>query len=221
MRRILLAFFISLFFLSGLFGFGVVRQVRAIAKREPVPGTPATQLNLILVHVDDLKLDRPVLTSLWGVFISRSVVPGLIMKRIYPEAGSAASARLAAAFSLDQQKQLDPKFLAVARDLDLPSAEIVLVDDGGIAEIAALLAHQLSRGSSIANPDGYPVTDREIFQDICKGINAPTITLPFSSPDNSPLESTLEKGSYFGFFNKWKGLVTSLHFASCEVLAGP
>ncbi len=221
MRKILVAFFISIYFLSGLFGFGVVRQVRALAKSEPTPLTPATQVNLILVHVDDLKLDRPGLTSIWGVFINHSVFPSLIMKRIYPEAGSPASAKLASAFSLDQHKQLEPKFLDVMQDLDMPAAEIILVDGVGIADIAATLSHQGTSGRTGAQPPAPQKLDLAFFQDICTAIDAPTSTVPFFSTGQTPVGTSSEVEDSFGFLNKWKGLVTSLHFASCEVLAGP
>ncbi len=221
MRRILLAFFISLFFLSGLFGFGVVRQVRAIAESEPAPQTPATQINLILVHVDDTRLDRPCLTSIWGVFISRSIVPGLIMKRIYPEAGSPASAKLGAAFSLDENKQLDRKFLAVMHDLALPAAEIVVVDDDGLAAIAAVLSHQALPVSASMYPGNAQDKELKVFQEICTLINTPANAAQLIAPELLPLASANGIDSTFGFLNKWKGLVTSLHFASCEVLAGP
>ncbi len=220
MRKILLALFISIFLLSGLLGFGVVRQVRAVTESEPVHQTPASQVNLILVHVDDLKRERPGLTSIWGVFISRSVFPALIMKRIYPEAGSPASVKLAAAFALDQQKQVDRKFLAVMHDLDLPAAEIVLVDSQGMTEIAAALVDHVSPDSSIKHPQPSQEPDLDVFEDICTAINAPANAVPlFSSEQSQPSSSGVD--STFGFLNKWKGLVTSLHFASCEVLAGP
>ncbi len=221
MRKILIAFSLSLFFLSGLFGFGVVRQVRAIAEREPDVVTPANQLNLILVHVDSLATERPGLTSIWGIFISRSEFPTLILKRIYPETGSTASARLGAAFSIDQQKQLDPKFMKLMRELDLPAAEIVVVDNEGLEEIVAVISHPFPKEPSPGNAEKIQTTDLELFQDTCSAINAPTKPVPFSSPGIAPPAKAETMGSSFGFLNKWKGLVTSLHFASCEVLAGP
>ncbi len=221
MRKILVAFFISIYFLSGIFGFGVVRQVRAISESEPAPVTPAAQVNLILVHVDDLKVDRPALTSIWGVFISRSVVPALIMKRIFPEAGSPASARLAAAFSVDLQKQLDRKFLDVMQDRDMPSAEIILVDGDGMAEVAAALSHHASLDSVASQPGRVQKTDTKLFQDICTTIDDSDEPVSFVSTGQSASEPVSKEDGAFGYLNKWKGLVTSLHFASCEVLAGP
>ncbi len=221
MRKFLLALFLSIFLLSGLLGFGVVRQVRAVTESEPVHQTPASQVNLILVHVDDLKRERPGLSSIWGVFISRSVFPALIMKRIYPEADSPASIKLAAAFALDQQKQFDRKFLAVIHELELPAAEIVLVDSQGMAEIAAALTHNVSPDLSIKQPQRAQAPDLEVFEDICTAINAPANAVPLFSSESPSQPSSSGVDTTFGFLNKWKGLVTSLHFASCEVLAGP
>jgi hypothetical protein len=221
MRKILSAYFISLFFLSGLFGFGVVSQVRAAAESEATSLSPATQINLILVHVDDLKLDHPDLTSIWGVFISRSIYPGLIMKRIYPELSSPASARLAAAFSVDRQKQLDRKFLDVMRDLDMPAAEIFLVDNEGMAEVAAALSHQINQDNMSNHSLILHQSDLDLFRGICATIDTPAGAITFISAELPNIGITSGGMSSFGYLNKWEGLVTSLHFTSCEVLAGP
>ena len=129
-------------------GFGIVSKVRAISDNQSGPVAPANQINLILVRVDDLTLNQPRLTSIWGVFISRSVFPALILKRIYPEAGSPISAKLAESFSLDGQKQFDPKFLDMMRALDMPAAEIVLVDNIGMSDFKKALSTQIQAGSS-------------------------------------------------------------------------
>ncbi len=216
----MLSFFIIIFILSGLLGFGFVRQVRAISTNNPGTLTPASQINLILVRVDDLSLDRPGLTSVWGIFISRSVFPGLIMKRIYPEAGSPISTRLGTAFSVDRQKQLNQNFLDVMHALDLPSAEIVLVDDAGLADFIDILLTQ-TPGAVSFQPDPAITPDLDLFREVCSVIDEPVNSVPFV-PEDVPQAGTESVSAVpFGYLYKWKGLVTSLHFASCEVLAGP
>lgn len=226
MRKGLIAFFLSIFLLSGLLGFGVVREVRAITEGEPAPLAPVNQTNLILVRVNDLSLSQPGLTSIWGVFISRSVFPGLILKRIYPEMSSPISTKLGETYSLDQQKQLDPKFLDVMRELDMPAAEIVIVDNLGIADFAkAISSHSpadfIIEPQSAIRPELTPLNDLDLFRGICTSIEATANSVPIFDTSLPEPYGTGEKSVPTNYFNKWKGLVTSLHFASCEVLAGP
>ena len=225
MRKALIAFFLSIFFLSGLMGFGIVRQARAIAEINPGPMTPANQINLILVRVNDLTLSHPSLTSIWGIFISRSDFPGLIMKRIYPEAGSPISVKLGQTFSLDEQKQLNLKFLNVMRDLDMPAVEIVIVDNIGMSKLVKSISTQSHVDISVEMrninpPEIASIGDLDLFQKICTVIEAPQNSAPVFS--NIPQADNIYE-SYItsNYLDRWKGLVTSLHFASCEVLAGP
>ncbi len=226
MRKGLIAFFLSIFLLSGLLGFGVVREVRAISEVEPAPLAPVNQTNLILVRVNDLSLSQPGLTSIWGVFISRSIFPGLILKRIYPEISSPISTKLGETFSLDQQKQLDPKFLAVMRELDMPAVEIVIVDNLGMADFATAISSH-SPANFIMEPQGAvppeltPLNDLDLFRGICTAIEAYANSVPIFESSLAQVNGTGEKSVPTNYLNKWKGLVTSLHFASCEVLAGP
>jgi len=225
MKRFFVAFFIALFILCGGLGYGVATQVRALAEETPAWVTPANQLNLILVRVDDLTQNDPALVSVWGVFVSRSEFSSMILKQIYPDIASATAIQLKTAFSLDSQKKLSQKFLSAINDLDLPAANTVLVDQHSLGLWTSSLVGKPVSLSPLGPMDLNHIgviqkADRDHFKSICAALNSKSASVsPIS--EGTPLAAASYSPDSSDYLKKWMGLVTSLHFASCDVLAGP
>jgi len=226
MRKVIVAFFITLFCLCGGLGFGVATEVKALASHNTQVLIPASQFDLILVRVNDLSQPNPALVSVWGVFVSQSVSPTITLKQIYPAATSPFSHQVQDAFSLDRNKQLTSRFTDVIHQLQLPGSGPVLVDNDGLGEWAKAVLHQtlIIEPASPADRTNLAVlqhADQDLFTDICATVNDhsdPGLTIPIATSHVAAISASIDPPDYF---RKWMGLVTSLHFASCEVLAGP
>jgi hypothetical protein len=160
------------------------------------------------------------------VFISHSVSPSLTLKQIYADASSVTSRQIAESFSLDSQKKLPSVFMDRIRTLGLPDAAIVLVDNSSLSEwTKALLGHSLNM-APVASLDPLTLAavqkaDRDLFKSVCTNINGRSgiiLNVTNSTPQSISNSGTAYSSDYF---RKWMGLVTSLHFTSCEVLVGP
>ncbi|HVP21921.1 MAG TPA: hypothetical protein VMS73_08675 [Anaerolineaceae bacterium] len=226
MRKIIAAFFITLFCLCGVLGFGIATEVKALASHNAQVVIPTTQFDLILVRVNDLSQPNPALVSVWGVFVNQSVTPTITLKQIYPAAASPFSNQLHDAFSLDRKMQLSTRFTDIIHQLQLPGSGPVLVDNFGLGEWAKAVLHQTLTIEPVApaNRNDLAVlqqADQDLFTGICATVNDlsnPGLTIPTATSHVAAIAAAIDPPDYF---RKWMGLVTSLHFASCEVLAGP
>jgi hypothetical protein len=226
MKKIFVAFFITLFLVCGGLGYGVAREAKALAAHNPEVLMSASQVNLILVRVDDLSQANPTLVSVWGVFINQAVSSTMILKQIYPDLTSLTSKQLRDNFSLDSKKQLSNQFLGVIHNMDLPVSGSVLVDNNRLGEWATAVLHQSLLINPVGSTDPNNIgivqrADQDLFTDICTTVNdqsGPGLSVPTASSRVAAISDTSNSSDYL---RKWMGLVTSLHFASCETLAGP
>ena len=165
MPKYILAFFVGIFLLGGGLGFGVAKEIRVFTIRDPRPVTPANQVNIILVRLNDQSQENSQLISVWGLFISRTEFPSLIMKRIYPEPGSVESDELGKAFSMKSDHQPSEEFMGAIHDLELPWASIMLVDDLSLPEwISALAGPSILETSQIPSSSTSIATAQKLDQ---------------------------------------------------------
>jgi hypothetical protein len=226
MPKYMLAFFVGIFLLGGGLGFGVAKEIRVLTSPKPKPFTPANQVNIILVRLSDQSQEHSQLISVWGLFISRTEFPSLIMKRIYPEVGTAQSDKIGKAFSLNSDHQPSVEFMDAIRALDLPSAAIMLVDDLSFPEWISALA-----GPSILETSQMPSSftnlllaqklDQELNAKACSAIENQSMPISPASTSIGQEQLAVMNSNSFINLQQWKGLVTTLHFANCEVLVNP
>ena len=226
MPKFMVAFFVSIFLLGSSVGYGFGAGFKSLAPHSSSPITPASQVNIILVRVNDRSLDHPQLISIWGLFISRTEFPSLIMKHIYPEQGSDESSKIGQAFSLTAGKQPSANFTDALNSLELPSAQIMLVDDLLLPDwISALSGPSILETSALPAPGTNlflaQQLDQELFTKACGAVDNRSKHGSLASANSRQEPSPLDKPNSSDNLQQWKGLVTSLHFASCEALVGP
>jgi len=226
MPKYILAFFVGIFLLGGGLGFGVAKEIRVFTLRDPRPVTPANQVNIILVRLNDQSQENSQLISVWGLFISRTEFPSLIMKRIYPEPGSVESDELGKAFSMKSDHQPSEEFMGAIHDLELPWASIMLVDDLSLPEwISALAGPSILETSQIPSSSTSITTAQKLDQELnakaCSTIGNYSKPISLVSTSIGQQQPAIMNSNIFINLQQWKGLVTTLHFASCEVLVGP
>ena len=226
MSKYIAAFFVGIFLLGGGLGFGVTKEMRLLTSRDPMPVTPANQVNIILVRLNDQFRDHSQLISVWGFFISRTEFSSLIMKRIYPEIGSSESDKIGKAFSMNSNHQPSEEFMAAIRALDMPSAAIMLVDDRSLPEwISALAGPSILETSQLPSSTTNLLTAQKLDQELnakaCSAIENYSRPISLASTDTGQQQLAVKSANSFFNLQQWKGLVITLHFASCEVLVGP
>ncbi|HEX7393662.1 MAG TPA: hypothetical protein VF313_01940 [Anaerolineaceae bacterium] len=148
------------------------------------------------------------------------------MKRIYPEMGTAQSDKIGKAFSLNSDHQPSEEFMDAIRALDLPSAAIMLVDDLSFPEwISALAGPSILKtsqmSSSFTNLLLAQKLDQELNAKACSAIENQSMLISPASTSIGQEQLAVMNSNSFINLQQWKGLVTTLHFASCEVLVNP
>jgi len=227
MPKIMVAILASIFLLGGGLGFSFGQGIKTASRPVPTPVSPANQANFILVRIDDHNLQHPHLVSVWGMFINHSDFTSLVFKRIYPENASEESNTIANAFALTAEKNPTDKFYTALQSLDVPAAEIIVVDNLLLRDLVS----SLTGPSTLGNYD-FPSTgnslavaqrlDRDLMVKACNIIQDPQQGAPQDARSQSQghtLANALTSSP--DELKRWKGLVTSLHFASCETLASP
>ncbi len=226
MPKFIAAFFVGIFLVGSGLGFGFGNEFKALAAHNARPVAPAGQMNFILVRINDRTLDKPELITVWGIFINRSQFPSMIMKQIYPDVGSNESSEIGQSFSLTPDKQPAADFADALNRLDLPSAQVIVIDNDLLPDWISALA-----GPSILENSPFPASsmnlalaqqvDQQLLIRACATIDRrsqPTALETSNSSEGRVLSNTLTSSD---ILQQWKGLVTSLHFASCEALVGP
>jgi hypothetical protein len=226
MQKILAVIFVGVFLLFCSIGFGVTRQVKALSSQAKQPVAPTNQVNIVLVHIDNNNQTHPRLISVWAFFISRSEFPSIIMKRLYPENGSETASKLIQSFSMDEKKQPSDRFLDVLNELRLPSLKIAVSDDRLAIDWANGLVNQpifdsLSFNTSTSNLDIAQNNDQQLFTSACSTIKNHASRISLVSTITHPDGNEIPIIRFSDDFLEWKGLVTSLHLSSCELLVGP
>jgi hypothetical protein len=226
MPKFIVAVFMGIFLLGGTLGLGFGSEVKALAAHNARPVAPSSQVNFLLVRINDRTLDHPQLISVWGIFINRSQFPSLFMKRIFPEPGSDESVKIGQAFSLTATKEPTTGFAEALNSLDLPSPRILVVDDSVLPDwVSALAGASILKASTFPTPDMNlhlaQQLDQQLLNKACSSVDhrSQPIVLETANPGQGFILSDTLKSS--DNLQQWKGLVTSLHFTSCESLVSP
>ncbi|MBN1373141.1 MAG: hypothetical protein JW987_14490 [Anaerolineaceae bacterium] len=115
---------------------------------------------VILVHVDNLQADRPVLKSVWvGVLFNSENQAVLSFVPIYPAEGDRSAAEaLANSFKLDRSGKPAASFWRRLASLNIERDGYILADDYALQEIAGWINRQgsLIYGASSPNSSTTP-----------------------------------------------------------------
>ena len=226
MPKFTVAVFVGIFLLGSSLGIGFGSEFKTLSAHNARPVAPIGQVNFLLVRINDRSLDHPQLISVWGIFINRSAFPSLIMKQIFPEQGSDSSDRVGNAFSLTAAKEPSADFVQALNGLDLPSAHTLVVDDSMLPDLISALASPAFLKTSAFPKPAMTLTlaqnlDQQLLTKACTAVDhrSQPITLETTIPGQGlPMSDSLISSD---ILRQWKGLVTSLHFASCEALVAP
>lgn len=146
MKKIAIIFIILVFGVCAFFGFKAASKILP-AKEEPLTETgtlpssisetdsPASiaQQNYLLIHVNDMTLEKPELVSVWVAFVYPSTPPQFMFLPLYPSYEKAVHKRILRNFQMDSEKRVSAGFLKqIERTFDLQITGYVLADDIGI-----------------------------------------------------------------------------------------
>jgi hypothetical protein len=200
-------------------GFRIAVQTGRSAALAPHPAGDSQNSRTILVHVDSLESEQPVLQSVWVAVLFQSKDQTVLsFVPLFPAPpGQPSTASLAQSFSMTSQGEPSAAFWRRLKSHQIDWDDFILVDDAGLANSSTWLGPM--DGTNI------PVTGlisalpaSEVLDLGCRMIQtAPKTGLR----PNSPTPDTNEPGSpqtLEGLFARWKDIAASQHPVKCEVV---
>jgi len=119
------------------------------------PSADTIQHNFLVIRVDDLQSQQPVLLSAWIFFTTFTDPPYMIMKILYP---NPRQDRMVAAFSINADGKISPQFEQEVRKLNFPWDGHLILDNQGLEKINNWILEQpleLPPYSPQNMPDGF------------------------------------------------------------------
>jgi hypothetical protein len=145
MRKLL--FFLALFMtfsLAAYFGYTTASSsLQSLQDTSPIPPTdtpPASQQNILLIQVDNLESERPVLRAVWVFAQFQSANQTVLtFSPLYPSQDNVVYEKN---FSLDPDKSPARRFLRIVATSGIRTDGYLLVDDLGTEQITAWVHDQ-------------------------------------------------------------------------------
>lgn len=150
MRKIGIFLALIGFLLCLFLGYQAAQLLTSPAEKEPgdfASVTDASQSNILIVHVNHLDAEEPLLISVWVAFSYQADPVSLTFLPLYPT-GKTGELELAGRFSLSKEKEISASFLDLLRkDYSFQWKYFVLIDQEGADYWANLL-----NGSEFSQP---------------------------------------------------------------------
>lgn len=169
------------------------------------------QNNLLLVHVDDLKSQQPVLRSVWVILRYRSESQtALTFLRLYPDSDvPQRGQKISQAFGLTNRGEPAPGFLRRLEEQGVKTSAFFVVDDEGMGQVGAWVQSTFGKVNTSE--------DADILQWGCAVLNSePKMSLP----DFNWLTFTEHLQTNLAFDDlmaEWSGLISSHSPLRCEL----
>jgi hypothetical protein len=169
------------------------------------------QNNLLLIHVDDLRSQQPVLRSVWVILRYRSESQtALTFLRLFPDADvPQRGQKVSQAFSLTNQGEPAPGFLRKLEEQGVKTSAFFVVDDEGMDQIGVWVQGALGKVNTS--------DDAEILQWGCAVFSSES---KMSLPDFNWLtfaEHLQTNLAFDDLMAEWSSLITSLSPLRCEL----
>ena len=134
------------------------------------------QKNFLVIQVDNLESDSPVLVSVWLAFIYTGNQPQLILLPLLPTSNSSQAATISQDFSLTSNKDVTGVFIkAIQSKFDVEFEGYFLLDNAGLSAIGQwLTGSELEFLHDPASPDSS-IPDvlqpsKDYLSQVCKAI---------------------------------------------------
>lgn len=162
------------FIVSSNFYTAILPASQTVVSPTPISAIRQPQMNLVVVHADNLNAPQPALISVWAVFITQTDSPSLVYKSLYPQASSG----LANQFSFTSSGELSPTFLKALETFQFPISAYVLLDDQSISPLLKWLTneeHALTPAVGAVS-DQAALTlaeEKDLLEDVCGKLSLP------------------------------------------------
>jgi hypothetical protein len=204
MKKLAIVFIIVIFVVCAFFGYKTAASLfqgsQSSSSTTQVQNN-IQQQNFLLIHVNDLTLEKPVLISVWVVFIYHSDPPQLMFVPLYPSFDSKVQTRLDDRFGLTKDGKISSSFITqISKSFDMKTSGYVLTDDSGASLFTQWLTNQ-------QEPVAYSpaVTDQE---KLAQRMNGQAAYQQFCQLVNSG-----QVNGYFSAIN-WSSLLVPKHFVT-------
>ncbi len=143
-RSSLISFMFLIFCIFTFLGFRTANLTSTLARSDQAAKQNARNNRVILIQVDNLEAERPVLKSVWvGMLFKSENQSVLSFVPIYPAAGDQpATDALARSFKLDRTGKPVAAFWRRLASLDIEKDGYILADDYALQEIAGWINRQ-------------------------------------------------------------------------------
>ena len=200
MKKLTIVFGIIIFGLFAFFGYKVASklfapEVEAVTTDIPTeviqtePPTQIPQQNYLLIHVNDMTIEKPELISVWAVFVYQTNPPQFMFVPLFPSYDAAVQRRLDRKFNLTKDLQPSDWFLSqVEKSYDMQVAGYILSDNIGVEYASQWLTGQVAASSAVpAETDNEKhlmrLTGQTAYQQVCALFSSNTANNFFAAID--------------------------------------
>lgn len=178
MKKILIL--VGLFLIALVAGFLYADWKGIFPTNSGDQSTPS-QVNYLIIRVDDLNKPRPTLQTVWGAFISFANLTSVYFHPIYPARSNRAD--LAALFTLTDQRLPSEAFIKGLERYELDLAGYIILDNQGEQLFFNWMVPvpKTSLPASTRQP-GSLMDQRQNFNRLCQGLNSNNFSV-FTPPD--------------------------------------
>jgi hypothetical protein len=175
--------FFTAFTVLGFFiarGYGRSLSVTKAASSFPSPD-PASQFNVLVIHVDDLQQPDPQLVSVWIIMAAHYDSPYLSFKSLYPDPLSLRPpVPLQVLFSLDEQGIPSEAFMKWINDFRINMSGYVILDNSAFEQVGGWLTGEQMEWQNILprNKGQFQkvfLQEGKLFETICTNISVETM----------------------------------------------
>jgi hypothetical protein len=225
--------FLILFILCLIVGYCSANQFLP----DKISSTHATQtrvsnlhVNLIIIHVDDLKDNTPTLIAVWGIFldVSNDKVMTMAFKPLYPiPTSDDLNQEFKDRFSLDSMNVPSPEFLQdLAKIYNFPWDNYLVIDNNAVLVLSDWITgipYSLQPSAAASKEESQILIDeQQTLLDICQSLNAENLQQkPKFNWQKLIPKHIITNLSNLSFMDNWNKIISSIKPSQCEILNEP
>jgi hypothetical protein len=226
--------FLILFILCLIVGYCSANQFLP----DKISSTHATQtrvsnlhVNLIIIHVDDLKDNTPTLIAVWGIFldVSNDKVMTMAFKPLYPiPTSDDLNQEFKDRFSLDSMNVPSPEFLQdLAKIYNFPWDNYLVIDNNAVLVLSDWITgipYSLQPSAAASKEESQTLIDEQqtLLLDICQSLNAENLQQkPKFNWQKLIPKHIITNLSNLSFMDNWNKIISSIKPSQCEILNEP
>ncbi len=138
MKKAVFLLVIVIFVVSAVLGFQAAARLSSAqsSQTQSNQGLPvaSSQTNYLLVHVNDLSIEKPQLVSIWGLFVLYSSPPQVMLIPLFPTYNEATSTTLESTFRKSKEGQISSRFITeIEKSYQISTSGYIIVDNIGLS----------------------------------------------------------------------------------------